>query len=326
LRYRQLGDTGLRVSEIGFGAWGIGGNHDGAVSYGPTDDAESARALRRALELGVTFYDTADLYGYGHSERLLGTVLKEARADVVIATKVGFLGPYGPQDFSVAHLRVSLEKSLRRLDTDYVDLYQLHNPPMELLERDPDVLETLRRFEKEGKVRRLGVSVRSPEDGLAAVRRFGVKAIQVNLNMVDQRAREVGLLEICEREGAGVICRTPLCFGFLSGKYPAASRFQRDDHRAGWSPEQIAVWAEAHRVFAPGEGAAETPAQRALRFCLSYPAVATAIPGMLTPSQVEENVAASDLGPLDDPARRRLEAIYRRERFFLGRGPGVSRA
>lgn len=319
MKYRPLGATGLEVSEIGFGGWGIGGSPDGAVSYGPTDDRESTAALRRAIERGITFFDTADLYGNGHSEALLGATLQGVGDAVVIATKVGLLGPYGPQDFSPRHLRAALEGSLRRLRRDYVDLYQLHNPRVETL-GDPEMLETLRGFVKAGVVRALGVSVRTPEDGLAAAETPGIGAIQVNFNMIDQRAVEVGLLDRCRRENVGVICRTPLCFGFLSGKYSAATRFDARDHRSRWSEAQIARWADAPSVFGSAlDPAAGTPAQAALRFCLSYPAISTAIPGMLTPEQVDENAAASDLGPLAAEARRVVKRIYGEQVFFLGR-------
>jgi len=321
MKYRDLGATGLSVSEVGFGAWGIGGVGNGAVSYGPTDDEESKAALRRAFDLGVTFYDTADLYGYGHSESLIGGVLKDVRKQIVIASKVGLLGPYGPQDFSPEHIRTALEGSLRRLQTDYVDLYQLHNPPIELLPQDERVLGTLGDLQREGKVRVIGISVRSPEDGLAVAREFGFRSIQVNFNMVDQRALENGLFDLCSREGVGVICRTPLCFGFLTGKYSGVSRFDVSDHRSAWSSEQLKRWAEASQMFAAATAGRshQTHAQIALRFCLSNGAVSTVIPGMLTREQVDENVIASELGPLSEIERVEMEQIYRENTFFLGK-------
>ena len=157
MKYRKLGQTGIEISEIGFGAWGIGGNAGGAAGYGATDDRESKAALRRSFELGVTFYDTSDLYGFGHSESLIGEVFKGAREKVVMATKVGFHSPHEPQDFSSAHLRRSLEASLKRLQTDYLDLYQLHNPPVELLEREEEILKTLEAMKREGKIRAFGI-------------------------------------------------------------------------------------------------------------------------------------------------------------------------
>src|SRR5262245_48665000 len=151
MKYRPLGKTGLQVSEIGFGAWGIGGRTDGETSYGDTDDAVSLRALAEALDCGINFIDTSSVYGLGHSETLIGRALQGRRHRALVATKAGFVR-YGAQpDFSPAHLRASLEGSLRRLRTDYVDLLQLHNPPPELLRSDPAILETLRQLCSEGR-------------------------------------------------------------------------------------------------------------------------------------------------------------------------------
>src|SRR5262249_29784606 len=162
------------------------------------------------------------------------------------------------------------------LQSEYIDLYQLHNPPMQLLAEDGSILETLLRLQEEGKIRALGISTRSPEEGLIAVAEFGVRALQVNFNLVDQRALASGLFELCERQGAGVICRTPLCFGFLTGKYAGDSRFDTSDHRSAWSADQIKRWAEASDIFAAAavDQVCQTHAQVALRFCLSYETVA----------------------------------------------------
>ena len=240
MKYRRLRSTGLQVSEIGFGAWGIGGVANGAIAYGPTDDQESKRALRRAYHLGVNFYDTSGLYGYGHSERLIGEVLKDVRDRVIITTKVGFLDADGAQDFSPKHIRQSLAASLKRLQTDYVDLYQLHSPPIDALGRDESILSALRSLEQEGSVRAIGISVRSPDDGLVAINRFGLSCIQVNFNLVDQRALSNGLFDLCRKQGVGVIVRTPLCFGLLTGRYSPESKFGPGDHRSSWSSAQMA--------------------------------------------------------------------------------------
>jgi aryl-alcohol dehydrogenase-like predicted oxidoreductase len=318
MKYRRLGATEITVSEIGFGGWGIGGDVNGAVAYGPTDDEESELALKRAFELGITFYDTADFYGFGHSEELIGKALKNARSQVVIATKVGLLDARGTQDFSPLHIRQSAEASLRRLQTDYIDVYQLHNPPLDLLGREGEVLSILQSLKAEGKIRTFGISVRSPDDGFVAVTSLSFKCIQVNFNLVDQRAAENGLFAECEREDVGVIVRTPLCFGFLTGGYSLDSRFDDSDHRAKWSPEQIRRWAEAYQLF-PSTGATleeQTPAHFALRFCLSYRPVSTVIPGMLKREHVEENVAASQLGRLSQAELDRILKIYRENEFF----------
>ncbi|MBI3513722.1 MAG: aldo/keto reductase, partial [Proteobacteria bacterium] len=196
MRYRPLGTTGLTVSEIGFGSWGIGGPSPGATSYGPTDDAVSLRTLARALERGITFFDTSNAYGNGHSEELIGQAFRHRRASVVIATKAGFPRFDQEPDFTPDHLRRSLEGSLRRLQTDHVDLFQLHSPPIALVLDDAAILETLRALVREGKARAFGISVRAPEDGLIAIRELGVPVIQANLNLLDQRAIGTGLMAL----------------------------------------------------------------------------------------------------------------------------------
>ena len=146
MNYRKFGNTGLNVSEIGFGTWGIGGNSNGAIAYGPTEDEISLQALHKAFDQGVTFYDTADLYGFGHSEELLGKAFRKIRDKVIIASKVGCLDFESGQDFSVSHMRNALEGSLRRLQTDYIDLYQLHSPSMDLLANDGQIFSTMEKF------------------------------------------------------------------------------------------------------------------------------------------------------------------------------------
>ena len=307
------------MSEIGFGAWGIGGG-EGAPAYGTTDDRQSIDALQRAFDLGINFFDTADFYGDGHSETLIGQALGDRRAEIIIASKVGLVDANGAQNFSPGHIRSSVEGTLMRLQTDYVDLYQLHGPPIRLLEEDESITATLHDLRDAGKVRVIGISVASPEDGLAAVARFGFRAIQVNFNLVDQRAHEIGLFDLCRREGAGVIGRTPLCYGFLSGAYSAGAIFQSNDHRSGRSPEQIKKWTDANSLFKPvfSQDPNQTLAQLALRFCLSYEAVSSVIPGMLSCSEVEENAMASHLGPLPKGTLDGLERIYQANTFFVG--------
>lgn len=313
-----MGETGIEVSEIGFGTWGIGGIQGGSVAYGVTDDSESRLALRLAFDSGITFYDTSDLYGCGHSEQLVGETFKEVRQKVVLATKGGFLDKSGTQDFAPQYIRRSLEESLRRLQTDYVDIYQLHSPPLGLLEGNDPLLTLLASFVKEGKVRVAGISVRSPEDGFAAVNQFGFKVVQVNFNMMDQRALSNGFFNLCEAKKIGLIARTPLFFGFLSGQYSANTSFGSGDHRGLRSPEQLEKWRQAYGLFAPmlKNGGEQTEAQKALRFCLSYP-ISTVIPGMLTREEVKENAASSVLGPLSSKDISELEKIYKTNEVFL---------
>jgi aryl-alcohol dehydrogenase-like predicted oxidoreductase len=319
MRYRTLGSTGIRVSEIGFGTWGLGGTAKGSVAYGPTDDAESIRALRAALEMGIDFFDTADFYGFGHSETVLGAALRDVRSRVVIASKAGIVDAQGAQDFSPRHLRHALDQSLMRLGTDYIDLYQLHSPPMDLLRTDHGIVAELERFKRQGKIRAYGVSARSPDDALIAVKELGFECVQVNFSLVDQRATENGLFELCVQEQVGVIARTPLCFGFLTGRYSDATRFDEFDHRNRWSKEQRDRWSDAlgRFVTAVAQRPEQTPAQFALRFCLSFPAVATVIPGMLTVGHVHENAASSELGPLPPAECANVIDVYRESCFFV---------
>ncbi|UCG54864.1 MAG: aldo/keto reductase [Dehalococcoidia bacterium] len=316
MKYRKLGKTGLAVSEIGFGAWGIGG---GSASYGPVNDDESKRTLQLAFDNGVTLYDTADSYGNGHSEELIGETFKNVRDKIIIATKVGCL-PHReremPQDFSVKYIRQSIEASLKRLQTDCIDLYQLHSPPVDILASD-GFLKTLEDLKKEGKVKVIGVSARSPDDGLIAVKEYGFGCVQVNFNLIDHRVIENGLLDIAKRENVGIIVRTPLCFGFLTGDYSENTEFAPEDHRLNWPKEQLERWTRSVDLFASlCAGKNRTPAQLALRFCLSYEGVSTVIPGMMNRKEVEENVKSSDLEDLSEEELTTIRRIYETNVFF----------
>ena len=317
MRYRALGRTGLQVSEIGFGAWGIGGDAGGSVAYGPAGREESLSALRAAFDSGITFYDSSDFYGLGRSEELIGEAFAGRRGEVVVSSKGGMLADGKSHDFSPRHLRRSLEASLRRLRSEYIDLYQLHSPaPDAYGEETVTALEDMRR---EGKIRAFGLSARSPAEALAGARRFGFPSVQVNFNLLDQRAIVCGLLAAAGWEGIGIVVRTPLCFGFLTGRYGARDSFHESDHRSRWSSAQRERWADAPRLFEslfamlPGQ----TPAQFALRYCLSHAAVSTAIPGMLTVAHVEENAKAGEQPPLGATEQAQVAAIYADREFFV---------
>lgn len=315
MKYRRLGNTGLEVSEIGFGAWGLGGN-----SYGPVDDNVSKEALRLAFALGVNFYDTSDFYGDGHSEEVIGEALKDVRKKVIIATKVGTLPHFGfnmPQDFTPKHIKEGIEASLKRLQTDYIDLYQLHSPPIELLSQDSDIIQTFKILQREGKIRAFGISVRSPDDGLIAINRFGFNAIQVNFNLIDQRATENSLFDLSKKQNVGIIARTPLGFGYLTGKLKGDEKFEGLDYRKLWPAEQLHRWAKAPDLLSPlNNGKNRTLAQLALKFCLAYESVSTVIPGMMSCNEVRENVKVSELSPLTEEELLRIKLIYDTNIFY----------
>lgn len=318
MRYRLLGRSGLTVSEIGFGGWGIGGQTAGQTSYGATDDNVSQAALVAALAAGITFFDTAPAYGDGHSERLIGAAVCDQRDQVVLATKAGMSKFGEPPDFAPAAIRGSLVGSLERLGCDYVDLLQLHNPTPALLQSTPAIAEELRALKSAGLIRAFGFSMASPLDGIAAIDAVpDVACLQINLNMLDLRAEECGLIGHCDARGIGLIARTPMGFGFLSGDPAAAGPFAAADHRSRFDAAQIDRWrVGAEAAFAavpvpPGK----TRGQVALRFCLSWPTVACAIPGILTPTEARENAAASDLDRLSSQQLDDIRALNRRQSF-----------
>lgn len=320
MHYRLLGKSGLSVSEIGFGAWGIGGATPGATSYGNTNDAVSCAALKNALEQGINFFDTSNVYGYGHSERLIGKVFSKCRSDVIIATKVGFVDYVNPPDFSADAIRLSVTGSLSRLGTDYIDLLQLHNPSASFLLEHPDTLEELLRLQNSGEVHALGISVKSPNEALELLELFPFAAVQANFNMLDIRVLECGLMEKLDVSGVGFIARTPMSFGFLSGSLTGEESFPPEDHRSRWSPEQIRLWVDGARDLHAccTESAGAPPHQIALRFCLSYPQVSTTIAGMLNTEEVMINVKASIAGSLSPRSCDRIETLHKTRRFIEG--------
>lgn len=312
MNHRRLGKSGLSVSEIGFGAWGLGGDSYGAIS---TEDAISL--VRHARERGVTFFDTADIYGDGRSEELLGAALAGDRDAVVLATKVGALPhAHGPMrhDFTPVRVETCLEASLRRLNTDHVDLYQMHSPNLAAV--GDETFACLDRLKRSGKARLIGLSARSPRDVLEGLARFDFDCVQLNLSLVDQRAVDDEALAAAAARGVGVIVRTPLCHGFLSGRQ-AGRDFGSGDHRSRWPREQRMRWNGAARLFEPIATARGcSAAQLALRYCLDAEGVSTVIPGFMRPSQVDENVLASEQGHLAREERSLIRDIYKSNVFF----------
>lgn len=308
MRYRRLGRTDLQVSEVGFGAWAIGGNQHGH-SYGPTDNAESLRAIARALELGCTFFDTADVYGHGLSEKLLGQALQKRRHDCVIATKVGNDFYHGPfhQNFDSDYIRLAVDKSLERLRTDYIDVYQWHNPPLMMLQRGEHygILDELKQA---GKIRYYGVSVHDAYEGTMAIRTGKPDVIQVVYNLLRPDAREE-LLPLAQEHNIGLIGREPLASGILTGKYTADATFPEDDIRASWPQEYLAMQVQVADKLRFLANAQRTLAQAALRFVLDEAAVSVVIPGIKTATQAEENLAASGLPPLTETERRAIHDV-----------------
>lgn len=282
---RRFGRTDLFVSPIGLGCWGISGD------WGPVDRTQAVRTLQRAFELGVNFFDTADRYGRGQSEQLIREALASHRHEIVIATKGGMkMNDEGHQlDFSPDYIESALERSLKRLGTDYVDLYQLHNPEPEHL-RD-ELFTRLERLQKQGKLRYVGVSLNSRMEGLDALASRKPASVQVIYNLLDRRAAQE-VLPWTQTHGVAAIARVPLSSGRLGGKYKPGQIFAVGDHRRKRPPEWVADGiAEVERLkFLARTG--RTLAQAALQFVLAHPAVAVTIPGAKSSQQVEQNIAA----------------------------------
>jgi len=300
MQYRMLGRTGLKVSEVGFGAWAIGGPAklgDIEIGWGQVDDAMSLRAIGAAHDAGVTFFDTADVYGAGRSEILIGKALRSKRDGVVIATKVGNRTTAGGEwikDFSKQWITEAIDASLTRLGMDYVDLYQLHSGTDTAQYRD-ETFEALEALKTAGKIRFYGISVGPCAHGPWVIRNTPADTIQVVYNMLE-REPEVELLPLAQERGIGIIARVPLASGFLSGKFTPDTQFAPNDHRSRtYPPEKIRqMVGRVARLGFLTEGKSKTPAQAALQYCLAHPAVSVVIPGAKTPEQARANAAASD--------------------------------
>ena len=290
MNLRTLGRTNLQVSEIGFGCWAIGG-----TSYGPTQDEDSLQALEAAWKNGVNFYDTADTYGHGHSEELIARFLKnKPRDQAFIAGKAGWDFYHGAsrKNFDLEYLRFACEESLKRLQVESLDLYQLHNPSLELIEKG-EVVGVLEALKKEGKIRFIGISIHSEAEALAALRDPRVESLQLVFNLIDQRMSERVFSEAQARQ-AGLIVREPLACGLLTGKYKPGHEFVKTDHRRRWTSEKLEMdlkKVETLRSVLATERL-RLP-QAALEYVLDFEAVSSVIPGAKTRELVLQTVSAS---------------------------------
>ena len=310
---RKLGKTGLRVSPLGFGGWGVGGNRFGN-SYGDTDDAVSRAAIQRALELGITLFDTADVYGHGHSEALLGEVLTEwTGPPPVIITKGGINfyrrdGTLEP-DWTPLALAHAVQQSCLRLRREALDVFLLMNPPVEELDRWK-VWDTLDALKRAGKIRCYGVSVAEPADGVWLLQsRLPVDVLEVAYSVFYQGARSE-LLPLARKQRIGVLARESLANGFLTGKYRAESEFTDGDIRAALPRDYVTVMAETVERLDFLRRPGRTFTQAALRFVLDDPEVSSVIVGAKTPAQVEENVRTLSVPPLDAAERERVAGVF----------------
>ncbi|MBN1264346.1 MAG: aldo/keto reductase [Anaerolineales bacterium] len=314
MEYRELGRTGWKVSAVSFGAWAIGG------TWGDVEDSESLAALHKAVELGVNFFDTADVYGDGRSERLLSQLRKD-HPDIIIATKAGRrLDPHVSEGYNRKNITAFIERSLKNLDVETLDLVQLHCPPWDVYYR-PELFGVMDNLVQQGKIRYYGVSVEKVEEALKAIEYPNVQTVQIIFNMFRHRPAEL-FFEQAKKRKVGILARVPLASGMLTGKMKPDSSFAADDHRAFNREGEAFDRGETFSGvdYSTGLKAVEelkklcppdmSMVQFALRWILMFNAVTCAIPGAKRPSQAEQNIASADLPPLSDSVMNGVKAVY----------------
>ncbi len=318
MNYRQLGNTDLKVSELSFGTWAIGG------SWGNTNDEESLKALQHAMDAGVNFFDTADVYGDGHSEELLAKATKGKEDDIHIATKFCRAGDIeDPETYSERQVREYCENSLKRLNRDTIDLYQIHCPPLAIL-KDGRVFEVLDKLKAEGKIRHYGVSVETVEEGLYCLENTDVSALQIIFNIFRQKPLEE-LVPQAYRKGVGVLARVPLASGLLTGKFSENHSFQADDHRnfnqngeafnvgetfAGLEFNKGVQLSEQLKWIANDR---DSMSKAALRWILDHEEITCAIPGFKTVKQVEDNLKSLEVPSFSAEEMDKLQKFYQHD-------------
>jgi len=312
---RQFGRTGWEVSEVGFGSWAIG------ADWGSVEEKDAIAALNAALDQGVTFIDTADVYGDGRAEKLIAKTLKSRGKRPIVATKAGKrLNPHVASGYNYENLAKFVARSIQYLEVDTLDLVQLHCPVTEVFYQ-PQTFDALDRLTREGKIRHYGVSVEKVEEGIKALQYPGIASVQVIYNIFRQRPAEL-FFEMAKKQGVAVIVRVPLASGLLSGKLKKDSKFDPSDHRAynrhgeafdvgetfsGVDYDQGLAAVKELRALLPEH---VTMAQFALRWILMNDAVTVTIPGAKNVRQAEENAAASGITPIAPDVMKKIAAIY----------------
>ncbi|MFA9455684.1 aldo/keto reductase [Halalkalibacter sp. AB-rgal2] len=319
MKYKQLGSTDLKISELSFGTWAIGG------AWGQSDDQEAIQGLHRAIDLGVNFFDTADVYGDGHSEELIAKATKGKENDIYIATKFCRSGDiHDINTYSPEQVRAYCEASLKRLERERIDLFQVHCPPFEII-KEGSVFQVLDELQQEGKIRYYGVSVETVEEGLYCMENYSnVRALQVIFNVLRQKPLEQLLPKAIEKQ-IGILARVPLASGLLTGKFSKDSSFSSDDHRhfnrdgtafnvgetfSGLPFEKGVELSEKVNWMKEGRGSLT---QAALRWILDQEGITCAIPGFKTVKQIEDNLKAINVSPFTKQEIEKLSSFYKEE-------------
>ncbi|UFT99088.1 aldo/keto reductase [Radiobacillus kanasensis] len=316
MNYRQLGSTGIKVSEVSFGTWAIGG------SWGSSSDEEALKGLQKAMDAGVNFFDTADVYGDGHAEELLAKATKGKENEIYIASKFCRAGDiHDPKTYSKESVEAYLDATLKRLERDTLDLYQIHCPPMEILQ-DGSVFHVLDELKHAGKIRHYGVSVETVEEGLFCLENPGVSTLQVIFNIFRQKPIEK-LFPQAQEKGVGILARVPLASGLLTGKFSENHQFESDDHRnfnkdgdafnvgetfAGVEFNKGVELAQQLEWIAEDRG---NMTRAALKWILEHDAISCVIPGFKTVAQVEDNLETLNTKGYSEEELNQLEAFYK---------------
>ncbi len=329
MRYRSLGETGIRVSEVGFGVWTVSTGW-----WGEVDDERSVRLLRQAYEAGINYFDTADTYGSGKGETLLADAFGGMRDDVVISTKIGYdfynhTARRGqqerPQDWSEGFIRFALEESLKRLGTDYVDFLQLHNTKMDAIDND-DLFALMEEFKEEGKIRSYGVALGPKigwlEEGVRAMRERDVSGVQMIYNLLEQDPGR-GLIQVARETDTSLVVRVPHSSGMLEGKYDENTTFAKNDHRRHRPKEWLLDGLKkVERLSFLTESGERTLGQAALKFALASPEIVSTLPNIYGEEQIEEFAAAPDTPDLAPEELARVAELYESD---FGRGASGDR-
>jgi len=317
VKYRKLGKTGYSASEVGFGAWAIG------ADWGKIDDQASLKALHGAAEKGINFFDTADVYGDGHSEKLIAKFISErkGKSKIYIATKAGRrLSPHIASGYTGKNIEKFIDRSLKNLKAESLDLLQLHCPPNDVF-YNPELFDYLEFLKKKGKIRHYGVSVEKVEQAIKAMEYPGLATVQIIFNIFRQRPKEL-FFSLAKKNNVGVIVRVPLASGLLTGKYGMNSKFEKSDHRnfnrAGkafdvgetFAGVDFETGVKAVRKLEKIKPKSLTMSEFALRFILDHPEVSVTIPGGKTPEQVQGNARASEMKLLSKKTHKEIGEVY----------------
>lgn len=299
-----------KSSKIGFGGWGIGGDSDGLLSYGSINELVAIGAIEAAISRGINFFDTSPAYGGGNSEQLIGKVCRKERKKIRYATKVGLVKLGKEKNFELEDVKKSLESSFNRLQTDYIDLIQLHDPEVKDTVEIESIINYLNQCKNSGNVKAIGISLKNPEDFEYWSKISHFEYFQLNFNALDQRILNTGLPDYCINHNSKVIARTTLCFGFLSDNPPIREELQHSDHRLRWSRKQFTQWNKAaDEIFRNLNDVSRT--ELALRFCLYFPWIEIVLTGIMSADEAIKNAIIGEMGALSFAEIEQIKQNYK---------------